>query len=185
MGGSMIFSLETVLAAGLCFMAAALVKGLTGLGFLTVCVASLAFVVGLKTAVGLVLVPSLLSNVFIMRDAGRFVETTRRFWPLYLASAPGLVIGVQLLIMVDQNLVAATLGSVVASYSVLALAKPNISIADRFKGPLQLPVGLAHGVVAGLTGRRSCLCSRICSHSSSNPPCCCRPLTPSSRFARS
>ena len=112
-GSSMIFSFETMLAAGLCFLAAALVKGLTGLGFLTVCVASLTFVVGLKTAVGLVLVPSLLSNVFIMLDAGRFVETTCRFWPLYLTSVPGLVIGVQLLIMVDQNLAAAMLGSVI------------------------------------------------------------------------
>jgi len=148
----MTFSLETVLAAGLCFLAAALVKGLTGIGFLTVSVATLVFVVGLKTAVALVLVPSLLSNVFIMLDAGRFVETMRRFWPLYLASAPGLVVGVQLLIRVDQNLASIVLGTVVVVYSLLALAKPSISIADRLRGPLQLPVGLAHGLVAGLTG---------------------------------
>jgi uncharacterized protein len=151
-GSSMIFSFDTMLAAGLCFLAAALVKGLTGLGFLTVCVASLTFVVGLKTAVGLVLMPSLLSNVFIMLDAGRFVETTCRFWRLYLTSVPGLVIGVQLLIMVDQNLAAAMLGSVIVGYSALALTRPSIAIADRFKRPLQLPVGFAHGVVAGLTG---------------------------------
>jgi uncharacterized membrane protein YfcA len=148
----MLYSLETLLGAGLCFLAAALVKGLTGLGFLTVCVASLVFVVGLKTAVGLVLVSSLLSNVFIMLDAGHFVETTRRFWRLYLASIPGVVVGVQLLTTIDQNLAAALLGSVAFGYSLVALAKPRLSIADRLKRPLQFPVGLAHGVVAGLTG---------------------------------
>jgi uncharacterized membrane protein YfcA len=148
----MIFSIESALAAGLCFFAAGLVKGLTGIGFLTVCVGSLAFVVGLKAAVGLVLVPSLLSNVFIMLDAGRFAETTRRFWRLYLASVPGVIVGVQLLVTIDQSLAAFVLGSVLLGYSVLALAKPNLSIADRFTRPLQLPVGLAHGVVAGLTG---------------------------------
>jgi uncharacterized protein len=148
----MTLSPETVLATGLCFLAAALVKGLTGVGFLTVCVASLVFVVGLKAAVGLVLVPSLMSNAFIMLDAGRFAETTRTFWRLYLASAPGVVIGVQLLIVIDQNLAAAVLGAVMVGYSVLALARPSLAIADRLKRPLQFPVGLAHGVVAGLTG---------------------------------
>jgi uncharacterized membrane protein YfcA len=148
----MVFPFETLLAIGLCFLAAALVKGLTGLGFLTVCVASLAFVVGLKTAVGLVLVPSLLSNVFVMIDAGRFLETTRSFWRLYLASAPGVVVGVQLLIVIDQNLAAAVLGSVVVVYAVLALGRPSASLPDRLQHALQIPVGLAHGVVAGLTG---------------------------------
>jgi uncharacterized membrane protein YfcA len=148
----MAFTFEALLATALCFLAAGLMKGLTGLGFLTVCVVSLTLIVGLKTAVALVLVPSLLSNLFIMVDVGRFLQTTRSFWRLYLASAPGVVVGVQLLIVIDQDLAAAILGSVVVAYTVLALAKPTVPLPDGLRRALQVPVGLAHGIVAGLTG---------------------------------
>lgn len=56
------------------FFTASFLKGLTGLGFSTICVAILAVFIDLKLAVPLVFIPSLSSDILVMIDAGRFVE---------------------------------------------------------------------------------------------------------------
>ena len=81
---------------------AAMAKGITGLGFSTTCLPILALVVGLKDALPLVVVPSVCSNLVVMKQVGRFGETVKRFWPMLFALLPGLVIGqfaIYLLIM--------------------------------------------------------------------------------------
>ena len=83
------------------FTVAGLVKGTTGLGFSTTCLPILAISLGLKESLPLVLVPSLLSNLTVMRDAGHFRETVARFWPLYAALLPGLAAGLALLAWID------------------------------------------------------------------------------------
>ena len=75
------------------YLFAATAKGVTGLGFSTTCLPILALLVGLKEALPLVLIPSICSNIVVMRQAGRFGETLRRFWPMLLALLPGLVLG--------------------------------------------------------------------------------------------
>lgn len=81
---------------GACF-AAAFIKGLTGLGFSTTCLALLTLSIGLKPALPLVLIPSLYSNLIVMRQAGHFKETITQFWPLLIMTVPGIFIGLFIL----------------------------------------------------------------------------------------
>ncbi|MEM7428428.1 MAG: sulfite exporter TauE/SafE family protein, partial [Pseudomonadota bacterium] len=71
------------------FVFAGFIKGLTGLGFSSTALPFLVLALGLKTAIPLVLLPSLATNTAVMIDAGYFRETLRRFWPMYLMTLAG------------------------------------------------------------------------------------------------
>ena len=75
------------------FFFAGFVKGTTGLGFSTTCLPFLVLALGLERAMPLVLIPSITSNILVMREVGNFGTAIKRFWPMYLATLPGLVIG--------------------------------------------------------------------------------------------
>ena len=134
------------------FAIAGLVKGTTGLGFSTTCLPILAISLGLKESLPLVLVPSLLSNLTVMRDAGHFRETVVRFWPLYVALLPGLAAGLALLAWIDGATAAAALGAVLCLYAIHAFSRPAARLDTRFVRPLAPPVGLTTGLINGLTG---------------------------------
>ncbi|MCW2310124.1 sulfite exporter TauE/SafE family protein [Rhodobium gokarnense] len=139
-----------IVAAGLFF--AAFVKGATGLGFSTSALPVLALAIGLKAAMPLVIVPSLISNSLVMIEAGHFRTTLSRFRWLYLASLPGLVLGLYLLDRVDGVAAGAVLGVVLALYGAFALASPELVVPRRLEAPLAPPTGFLAGFFNGLTG---------------------------------
>ena len=100
----------------------------------------------------LLILPSLASNLIVMRDAGDFGVTVRRFWPLFLAAVPGLILGLALLDRIEQVQAAAVLGLVLIAYGLFALANPQFVLSPRLAGPLAMPTGLLTGTVNGLTG---------------------------------
>ncbi len=141
-----------IIVAVLAYLGAGLVKGTTGLGFSTACLPVLVLVVGLKEALPLVIVPSILSNVTVMRDAGHFRETVRRFWPLYCALVPGIITGLALLDRIDSATAAAVLGGVLCVYSAYALTGRQGHLPDAWERPLAAPTGFLTGMVNGVTG---------------------------------
>ncbi|MCY3670097.1 MAG: sulfite exporter TauE/SafE family protein [Alphaproteobacteria bacterium] len=143
---------ETLAAVAAAFLIAAFVKGATGLGFSTCALPLLALSIGIREALPLVLAPSIASNLLVMRGAGHFRETVRRFWPLCLAALPGVALGVALLVWIDPLAAGAALGAVLIGYAAFALARPPLTLPSRLERPLQLPVGLVNGTVNGLTG---------------------------------
>ena len=134
------------------FLAAAVVKGVTGLGFSTVCLALMVTVLGLPQSLPLVIVPSLASNAVVMVDAGGFRPTLARFWPLYLALPPGLATGLWLLAGDGAPLGTAVLGLVLAVYALFGLGRPDLALPAAWERRLAVPVGLLTGAVNGLTG---------------------------------
>lgn len=131
---------------------AAFVKGITGLGFSTSCIAWLVLAFGLHEALPLLIIPSVSSNLMVMVEAGHFRETARRFRPLYLGLLPGLMIGLWLLGRVDPQTGAAILGCVLIGYAGFALARPNLTLPARLERSVGPPAGFLTGLVNGLTG---------------------------------
>jgi len=142
----------SIIVALLAYLIAGLVKGTTGLGFSTTCLPILVMAMGLKEALPLVIVPSIFSNVTVMRDAGHFRETVSRFWPLYLALLPGLALGLAVLGRVDGTTAAAALGGVLCLYAAYGLTRPQAHMPERFVRPLAVPTGFLTGLVNGVTG---------------------------------
>jgi len=141
-----------VLAILATYLFAATAKGVTGLGFSTMCLPFLALVVGLKDALPLIIIPSIASNLVVMYGAGRFAETVGRFWPMLLATVPGLVLGLWALSGVDGQQAGGVLGVVLLLWCGFSFAKPDLRVParrERFLGPLS---GFLTGTVNGLTG---------------------------------
>ena len=141
-----------LLTIGSAYFFAAFAKGITGLGFSTTALPFLVLVLGLKASLPLLIIPSVVSNLIVMRGAGHFRSTVREFWLLYASALPGLVIGLSLLAALDPGYSTAVLGAVLIAYCGLALVQPNFRLATHLVRPLSAPVGLTNGIVNGLTG---------------------------------
>lgn len=134
------------------FFLAAFLKGVTGMGFSTICLGLIAAFVDIKLAIPLVIFPSLSSNVLVMMDAGRFVEALKRFWILFLSALPGLALGLILLDSVSNDVARLVLGVVLFAYGLWSLVKAAPALPPRLEPVLNAPVGFVTGVVNGLTG---------------------------------
>jgi uncharacterized membrane protein YfcA len=132
------------------FLFAAFLKGTAGLGFATTSLGVMASYLDMRLAIPLVVIPSLASNALVMIGAGGFVRILRRFWLLYVSALPGLALGLWLLDGADGALPRAVLGAAMFLYGCWGLLGRRASLGDS---PwLTGPVGLATGVVNGLTG---------------------------------
>ena len=134
------------------FFIAAALKGITGLGFSTIGLGLLGGFLDLRVAIPMLLLPSLASNVLVMWQARGFVAALDRFWPMYLAAVPGLVIGVQVLRSADGDLTRAALGLVLVLYSAWALGSRTPRLRAGAERWLRTPVGFLTGLVNGVTG---------------------------------
>ena len=143
------FQISAVFAT---YLFAALAKGVTGLGFSTTCLPILALLVGLKDALPLIIIPSVCSNLVVMRQAGRFRETVIRFWPMLLALLPGLFVGLWTLSVIDGVQAGAVLGTMLLLWCAFSFAKPELHVAARWERPLAPISGLLTGIINGTTG---------------------------------
>jgi uncharacterized membrane protein YfcA len=134
------------------YLFAASAKGVTGLGLSTMCLPFLAVTVGLKEALPLLIIPSISSNLVVMHGAGRFNETLRRFWPMLLATVPGIVIGLWTLALIDGRNAGGVLGVVLMIWCAFFYAKPEMRLPGRWEHLLGPVSGFLTGTVNGLTG---------------------------------
>ena len=134
------------------YVIAAFIKGLTGIGFSTSCLPIMALRMDLKVAIPLVIVPSIVSNLAVMVQAGQFRESLNRFWPMYLASIPGLLLGLTALMSIKAALAKAVLGVVLIVYALWALSNKLFYLSAPWEQRLKVPTGFMTGFVNGLTG---------------------------------
>ncbi len=122
------------------------------MGFSTTCLPFLVYAVGLKRGMPLILLPSLASNFFIMKDAGHFREVLVRFWPMLLATVGGVIIGLWLLNLVPVIVATTCLGGVLSAYAIFGFFTPNFRLPAKVESILAPVSGLMTGVLNGLTG---------------------------------
>ncbi len=134
------------------FLLAATAKGVTGLGFSTMCLPFLAVTVGLKEALPLLIIPSIATNLMVMRGVGRFGETLKRFWLMLAVTVPGLLLGLWILASVDGQQAGAILGAVLLVWCLFAYANPDMRLPERWERPIAPISGFLTGAVNGVTG---------------------------------
>ncbi|MFQ5765120.1 MAG: sulfite exporter TauE/SafE family protein [Rhodospirillales bacterium] len=143
---------DYVLAVGLTFFAAGFVKGVIGLGLPTVSLALLTATVGLKAAMALLIVPSLVTNVWQGLTGGALRVLLKRLWPFLAAGVLGTWLGVRGLTRFDTSLLSALLGVLLCLYAGLNLRRPRVPAIGRSEAWLGPAVGAVTGVLTGLTG---------------------------------
>ncbi len=143
-------NLIVVAVSGLFF--AGIIKGATGIGYSSCALPFLVASLGLKDAIVLVVAPAIASNVAVLFTTGSLRQSLRKFWPLYLATLPGILCGVFLLAWADKRVPTQVLGVIICAYAVLALFRPSLSLSGKMARAAQVPVGFSNGVLTGFTG---------------------------------
>ena len=134
------------------FLAGGLVKGVIGLGLPTVAMGLLGLAVPPAQAAALLLVPSLVTNLWQLLAGRCLGALLRRLWPMLLGIVAGTLAGSGVIAGTSGHAATAALGAALILYGFVGLAKPRLRIpsrAERWVGPL---IGTATGLVTGATG---------------------------------
>lgn len=134
------------------FLLAGTIKGALGVGLPTTSIAILSIALGLRDAVPLLIVPSLVANIWQVTRGGELAALLRRFWLLNATACVGVWLGTMILFSVDPTILAALLGIVVVFYAAMNLTAFRPRLSPRREGVLAPGVGLAAGVLTGTTG---------------------------------
>lgn len=130
----------------------AFIKGSLGLGFSTIGLALLANVLDLKTAISIVILPSLMSNLIVMIDAGHFRTSLKMFTWMFIMAIPGMLIGLLVLHQPDNGLSIQILAVVLLLYGSWGLLNHHFSIDAQWAPKLNPLIGFLTGCVNGATG---------------------------------
>jgi len=136
---------DYTLIVGLAFLVAGFVKGVTGMGLPPIAIGLMAVVVAPVQAAALIVVPSMVSNVWQMLIGPGFLIAARRFAGLLVMVCIGAAFGVGVLTGSTPAYATLALGLVLFVYAVLGLFKFNMHVnasQERWASPL----------VGGLTG---------------------------------
>jgi uncharacterized membrane protein YfcA len=134
------------------YLFAATAKGITGLGFSTTCLPLLVLAIGLKDAISLVLIPSICSNLVVMRQVGHFRTVVLRFWPMLLVTIPGLILGLWCLSGIDGSSAKIVFGLVLLIWCGFSFLTPNLRLPNHLEGVIAPISGICTGFLNGLTG---------------------------------
>lgn len=134
--------------------AGGLVKGATGMGLPLIALPVLASAFGLTGAIGLMIVPTLASNLWqVVRLRQSRHAAGLGFMPLYLVSvAIGVAAGTWLLKTLPERWLEFSLGAILIAYIAIRLARPAFVIGAQAARRAAAPTGLAAGILNGATG---------------------------------
>jgi hypothetical protein len=141
-------SLIALMAASL--LIAGLVKGVIGVGMPVVAFPLLSMLVDMQTAVMLLSVPLVLSNIPQALEGGLVTQTLWSLAPVLVGMMPGVWIGVAVLLNVDPAVAETVAGVVVIAVAALIVIAPKLQIKQRLVGPVGLGVGFCGGLLGGI-----------------------------------
>ena len=129
---------------------AGLVKGAIGVGMPTVAFPLLSMLVDVQTAVMLLSVPLVLSNIPQALEGGFIAQTLWSLTPVLVGMIPGVWIGVAILLNADPAIAKTVAGVSVILVAALTLLAPKLQIKQRLIGPVGLGVGFCGGLLGGI-----------------------------------
>ena len=145
-------SLPLLIAVATTFFIAGIVKGTTGMGLPTLSMAVLGALFSPLTAASLLIVPSLVTNVWQLLAGRGLIPLVRRLWPMMFAIIAGTVSGASWLASGDTRFTTVALGIALAGYAAYTLLARQCHVPQRFERWLSPVVGVTTGVITGGTG---------------------------------
>jgi hypothetical protein len=100
----------------------------------------------------LLLMPSLVTNIWQAVRGGNFLKILKRLWLLFLTSTMTVWIGTTALTIVDLKLLSALLGSLLMSYAVVSLSGIRFNLKTRNEWWVGSLTGSLNGILTGMTG---------------------------------
>ncbi len=137
-----------------CFVAllsGGLVKGALGVGTPLLPVPLMSWVLPPQLAVAMMAMPVVVANLVQVSEAGRPVETIRRFWPAFVFLLFGTWIGVKVLSIIDDRWLLGLVGMLVVGFGVWQGSRQRFHIPRRVEKVAGAGFGLAAGVIGGIS----------------------------------
>jgi uncharacterized membrane protein YfcA len=145
-------ALSTLILVCLVFVLAGVTKGIIGLGLPTIAMGLLAVVLPPAEAAALLILPSLVTNVWQMLDGPHLGSLLHRLWPFNLGVCLGTWLGAALLAGIGGRHGGLALGLSLIAYAASGLAALRLAVplkAEPVLGPL---TGALTGGITAATG---------------------------------
>ena len=139
-------------AAALTFLLAGFVKGVIGLGLPTVAIGLLGLVMTPAEAAALLVVPSLVTNIWQLAAGPAFLPLVRRLWPMLICFCVGTWAGAGGLNHGSATHAGTLLGAALIAYALFGLSAKQFSVPPSLERWCSPVVGIATGLVAVTTG---------------------------------
>jgi len=128
---------------------ASFVHGLLGIGFPLLSTPLIVLMVDVRTAMLLLLIPTMAINVASMIRGGRWGESIGRYWPLALFVALGSIVGTHLIIVTPQAPYKLLMAVVLLVYLNVHRMGGRLSWINQWPRASMLAFGLLAGLLAG------------------------------------
>ena len=146
------FDVATAFAIFSAILLAGLLKGIIGVGFQTVGIAFLTVITNLPNAISLLLIPSLVTNLWQAGAGGELFTILIRLWPLMITASMMVWFGSIALTSVSLSYLSTLLGVLLIIYSTFSLFGLRFEVKTKNEWWLAPFIGLINGVLTGMTG---------------------------------
>lgn len=136
----------------LTFLLAGLIKGVIGMGLPTIAMGLLVMTMPPAQAASLLVIPSLVTNVWQLVAGPNCRSLLKRLWPMMLGIGAGTWAGSGLLSQDAGGGAAFALGAVLVAYAIFGLTGIRLDVPRNWEPWLSLPLGGVTGVLTGATG---------------------------------
>jgi uncharacterized membrane protein YfcA len=134
------------------FALAGLVKGVIGLGLPTVAIGLLGLVMAPAQAAAILVMPSMVTNLWQLAAGPRFGTLLKRLWPLLVGIGAGSWAGTWMFGGIGMAWASTALGVVLMAYAALGLSPIRLVVPPRAEPWLAPLIGAATGIVTAATG---------------------------------
>ncbi len=134
----------------LALVTAGAAKGVIGVGMPIVAMPLVSHIIDLPAAVALLSIPLVLSNLRQAIEGGGTVAALRQLAPLLLGFCVGIVVGVKVLMSLDDAWLKPLAGSALLLAGLTVVAKPGLTLSSRGEKVAAPIAGLLGGVFGGL-----------------------------------
>ncbi|WET39197.1 sulfite exporter TauE/SafE family protein [Citrobacter enshiensis] len=134
------------------FVLAGMVKGVTGMGLPTVAMGILGALVSPVAAAAMLLLPSLISNLFQFGGGGNTRTLLKRLWPMLSMVVVATLLASVWIAGGDTRRTQFALGVALILYALWTLAGKRIRVDPQREKPVSMMVGVVTGLLTGGTG---------------------------------
>lgn len=145
-------SLESLIVIFVALAIGSLGKAITGFGLPLVAIPVMAAFLGVETAVVVMVIPSTLSNIWLMWEHRATAGGIESLWLTIAGGMAGIVIGTWLLSRLDDRVLSLLMAGWIAVYLLNLLYRGGIRIRRSLAAYLSPPVNMLAGVFQGATG---------------------------------
>lgn len=139
-----------IATAAFIYFFAGVIKGTLGIGFPTAAVSLLAQFTDARTAIVVVIMPMLLTNVWQVFRSWQFLSVLREYWRMILSMSFFIFLFSQVSSAISVNYLAVVLGIIVVLFAVNSLYGRPLMLAERWNHSAQWAAGSSAGLMGGL-----------------------------------